>query len=223
MLDFAKGDALSPTGNLIVFCNVRGENPVDPGGSIIVSNVFVSFLSARKDTFPVVVFPPMSLESEDELDDLLCLNERADVLQVDDFEKPPDKSMEEYIEDRMQEFNMVVVDYVELCRSYIEKREKELKIAPVELTEEAVLARLDTIKDLRHAQLDNYLTFLEANFSKYDAGNLRRALDSQPAGSYLARLYIKKFQAIYQENYEHAARLQKRIDLLQNLQPRSVT
>lgn len=119
MLDFHRGNAHQPSGNLLVFCHVRGHNPVQPGGDLIVCNVVVSFVSARSNHFPVVIFPPTALESYGDLEELLELGDNYDLVQIEDFEIPPHQDEDEYVRERLDAFNRHVMDYVEMCREHI--------------------------------------------------------------------------------------------------------
>ena len=151
-MNFHKGNPDAPTGNLLVFCYVQGKSPLHPDARIIVTNVVVSFVSASSNSFPVVIFPPDSLFSQAELDQLIGLNEFYDVLQVEDFEIPMGMDESEYVQERMENLNQNVIEYVELCRHYIEGRVEDLPAddgIETEAGEEPVSeeAALDSIQD----------------------------------------------------------------------------
>lgn len=120
MLEFQKGNSDHPTGNMLVYCHVRGHNPVEPGGDLIVCNVVVSYVSARSNHFPVVIFPPTSLPGYDDLELLLELGENYDLIQLEDFEIPDDQEEDAYVRERLDVFNRYVMEYVELCREHIQ-------------------------------------------------------------------------------------------------------
>lgn len=249
MLDFVKGNADEPTGNLIVYCYVNGRNPFHAGGKIILSNVVVSFLSARNNMFPVVVFPPVSLMSEDDLDQVLEINEFSDVIQLYDFEMPEEEEAgQNYVNERMSHFNQIVMEYVEYCRGYIGSRVRDdffpepqefdadfTLEAPATLTnpnstEENALSTIpdderSTLEHLerligpefkRDANFNNVVRHIQSSYPKYDIGNFLRGIGASPAeGTGLHSLYMKKFWAIYEENYEQAARIQSKITRLE--------
>lgn len=252
MLEFVKGNAEEPTGNLIVYCYVNGRNPFHPGGKIILSNVVVSFLSARTNMFPVVVFPPVSLMTEDDLDQVLEINEFSDVMQLYDFEMPEgEEEGQNYVNERMSHFNQVVMEYVEYCRGYIGARIRDDDFLPepqefeADFTLEAPAAAgperqaeenaLSTLPDDEKSTLENLerlmghaprnqedshfrnvVRHIEARYPKYDIRNFLRGLQvRQSVDAGLHSLYMKKFWAIYEENYEQAARIQGKINRLE--------
>ncbi|MEQ9363629.1 MAG: hypothetical protein RIF32_05270 [Leptospirales bacterium] len=122
MLEFQRGNADHPTGNLMVYCHVRGHNPVQPGGDLIVCNVVVSYVSASSNHFPVVIFPPTALPAYDDLEQLLQLSENYDLVQLEDFEIPGDQDEDSYVRGRLDVFNRYVMEYVELCREHIQEQ-----------------------------------------------------------------------------------------------------
>ncbi|MCR9143310.1 MAG: hypothetical protein NXI24_13740 [bacterium] len=122
MLEFQRGNADHPTGNLMVYCHVHGHNPVQPGGDLIVCNVVVSYVSARSNHFPVVIFPPTALPAYDDLENLLELSDNYDLVQLEDFEIPGDQDEDSYVRERLDVFNRYVMEYVELCREHIQEQ-----------------------------------------------------------------------------------------------------
>ncbi len=121
MLEFERGGAENPTGNLLCYCTVEGVNPVQPGGDIIVCNVVVSYVSARSNHFPVVIFPPAALPTRADLDILIELGDNYDLVRMEDFLVPPGVDEDEYIRERLESFNRYVMEYVELCRDRIQR------------------------------------------------------------------------------------------------------
>jgi hypothetical protein len=61
-----KGNIENPTGNLILYARVVGENPFEPDHEYIASNVVVSFLRIN-NSLPVVTFPPVSFKTLEEM------------------------------------------------------------------------------------------------------------------------------------------------------------
>ncbi|AVQ12030.1 Uncharacterized protein XB16_1700 [Leptospira santarosai] len=222
-MKFEKGSEKNPTGNLIVYCNVFGENPLSPGGKIIASNVVVSFLKIGEN-FPVVTFPPVSLESYEELKKVISENiEKYDVIKIRDFEMPTSKeASNDYIQERMDQFNSVVIKYVEICKN------REIGGGLVNFPEEesGVREYLDALANLslkirrstgiaREASLIKMDQLVE-NFStkhpEFDLDNFKKALFLPgQTGEELIGLYLQKFNAISKENYEDASTLKKKI------------
>lgn len=136
MLEFQRGNADHPTGNMLVYCHVRGHNPVQPGGDLIVCNVVVSYVSARSNHFPVVIFPPTSLPGYADLELLLELGENYDLVQLDDFEIPEGADEDAYVRERLDVFNRYVMEYVELCREHIQDELHRQSLTNPELARE---------------------------------------------------------------------------------------
>lgn len=225
MLDFERGSKDNPTGNLILYCNVIGENPVPPGGGIIASNVVVSALKVG-DNFPVVTFPPVALPSVYELRAQLEPNiEAYDIIRLPDFELPEkQEEVNAYIQMQMERYNQVVLKYVEYCKK---KHSSESKIffQPVEnlsvndyLELLTVLSSEYRVSDGKAKEsvlnkLDQVVEKFSSQHPEYDLVNFKRALRLPGnQGEKLIHLYLQKFNAISTENYEDASKLKKEIE-----------
>ncbi|EQA38139.1 hypothetical protein LEP1GSC050_1219 [Leptospira broomii serovar Hurstbridge str. 5399] len=227
-MKFEKGSEKNPSGNLIVYCNVVGENPLYPGGKIIASNVVVSFLRIGEN-FPVVTFPPVSLDSYDDLKRIISDNyDKYDVVKIKDFEMPTEQEdSNSYIKERMDHFENVVIRYVELCKN------REGNSFPANDKEpEGVRDYLDSLANLslkvrrssgiaREASLLHMEKLVE-NFAgkhpEFDLHNFRKALEMPgQTGEELIGLYLQKFNAISYERYEDASSLNKRIQQIESV------
>ncbi|EPG76160.1 hypothetical protein LEP1GSC058_0456 [Leptospira fainei serovar Hurstbridge str. BUT 6] len=227
-MKFEKGSEKNPSGNLIVYCNVVGENPLYPGGKIIASNVVVSFLRIGEN-FPVVTFPPVSLDSYDDLKRIISDNyDKYDVVKIKDFEMPTEQEdSNSYIKERMDHFENVVIRYVELCKN------REGNSFPSNDKEpEGVRDYLDSLANLslkvrrssgiaREASLLHMEKLVE-NFAgkhpEFDLHNFRKALEMPgQTGEELIGLYLQKFNAISYERYEDASSLNKRIQQIESV------
>ncbi len=221
---FEKGSKSNPTGNLILYCKVIGENPVQPGGGVIASNVVVSFLKLGEN-YPVVTFPPIALADVEALRNLLEVNWDAyDIIQLPDFEMPEDPNeANAYIQMQMERFNQVVMKYVELCK----KKQSSFVASPVEnSTGDGVRDYLEALanlslefrkatglaKEATQLKVDRLMESFSSKHPQYDLHNFRRALNLPGSrGEELVRLYLKKFNAISTENYEDASRIKRQI------------
>ncbi|NUM42395.1 MAG: hypothetical protein HUU45_12280 [Leptospiraceae bacterium] len=186
----------------------------------MASNVVVSFLKIG-DNFPVVTFPPISFDSVEELRSIISDNgDSYDVVHISDFEMPDDdKKADLYIQERMDQFNLLVMKYVEMCKS------KERNPIPV-IEGDGVKDYLDALANLsiqyRKSQgiareaaklkVDKFLEKFSSNHPQFDLDNYRRVL-TYPGqkGEDLAELYLKKYDAISVEKYEIASDLKQRI------------
>lgn len=222
-MNFERGSKPNPTGNLIAYCHVFGENPIAPGGKIIASNVVVSFLKIG-DNFPVVTFPPVALGSKEELMKILADNINLyDVVQLPDFQMPDQKeSANQYIQERMEQFNAMVMRYVEFCKAK-EKRPSGNNLTdsmdqvsePLEALASLSLEFRNTSGIAREAtrlKMDRIVDYFHNNHPNLDIENFKRALVVPgKRGDELISLYIQKFNAIQIENYENASDLRKKI------------
>ncbi|MCB1170770.1 MAG: hypothetical protein KDK25_10565 [Leptospiraceae bacterium] len=235
MLDFVKGDPKAPTGNMIAFCQVIGKNPLETEGTIIAIHVVVSNISARENSFPVVVFPPVSLKSESELSRVIAFQDRCDVVRLEDFQIPSEDQEQEYMNDRLEQFNDLVRDYVDLYQRYHEKLSPGLKedlklltgpsATPSEGKSESVDGEEATLKKLQDllktgagpGDFSPVIRHIEKNFPQYDIQNFEKSIHQDQTE--IASLYIKKFFAIHEERYEAAALFQARIVQMESARP----
>lgn len=232
MLKFQRGSAEIPSGNLLVYCRVKGPNPFHPDASMIVSNVVVSFVSAAQNSFPVVIFPPGPVFHHGEFQKLLKLNDRYDVIRVPDFAKPDDTSEEDYVRERLEQLNKCVLEYVELCRKHVELLLGSESEAEGALFLEADtggsgpneddalrtlgdnLERAERGESIAERELGVALALLHSH-PHYDVERFERALRS-PDTIPIARLYVQKYRAVRQEQYEEAAGIKARIEEMES-------
>lgn len=226
---------------MLVYCRVKGKNPIHPAARVIVTNVVVSFVSAASNSFPVVIFPPGPIFSKKELQQLIGLNDSYDVIKIHTFEFPPEKKEENYIKERIEHLNKCVMEYVELCQQHLEGRlEKRINarllldpgITTIEeektvVDEKSALDFLDVWasaevnekkgKHERHQnQLVNVIQYLKKNSPQYDVEKFEKAIDLQGSDNKLIQLYIQKYKAVFDERYETAAEIKDQIDRLEN-------
>ncbi|GBF49747.1 hypothetical protein LPTSP4_12660 [Leptospira ryugenii] len=230
-MNFERGSKPNPTGNLVAYCHVFGENPIAPGGKIIASNVVVSFLKIG-DNFPVVTFPPIALSSKEELMKVLSDNIHLyDVVQLPDFQMPDNKELgNQYIQERMEQFNAMVMRYVEFCKAKEKKMANQVeKLDGLNESLEA-LANLSLeyrsssgiAREATRLKMDRIVDHFQSNHPQLDIENFKKAL-SFPGklGDELVSLYIQKFNAIQIENYEDASDLRRRILAIESMSPQS--
>lgn len=230
-MNFERGSKPNPTGNLIAYCHVFGENPIAPGGKIIASNVVVSFLKIG-DNFPVVTFPPVALASKEELMKILSDNIHLyDVVQLPDFQMPEQKeNANQYIQERMEQFNAMVMRYVEFCKAKEKKPGNPISDhldasnEPLEALASLSLEFRNTSGIAREAtrlKMDRIVDYFHNNHPNLDIDNFKKALVVPgKLGDELVSLYIQKFNAIQIENYEIASDLRKRILEIESSSPR---
>lgn len=136
----------------------------------------------------------------------------------------------QHIQERMEQFNSMVMRYVEFCKA------KEKKTQTTSLTEhlDQVSEPLETLASLslefrntsgiaREAtrlKMERIVDYFHNNHPTLDIDNFKKAL-SVPGkmGDELVGLYIQKFNAIQIENYETASDLRKRILEIESTSP----
>lgn len=239
MLEFIRGLQQQPSGNLIAYCRVIGKNPLQVDGDFIAIHVVVSTLSAAQSSFPVVVFPPVAYETAQELADALSARKHCDIIRLEDFQIPQSKSDQDYINERLEDFNGIVRQYVEMMQQGFDKNPpvpdqsltsaglfpeglSESALPVIRATATAEKEGPDLLNDLdnlvkQRADLPDFEPVLMAvreNHPEYD-------IDSFPNMIRLNRfhlldLYVKKFFAISEERYETAADLQNQISVIES-------
>lgn len=215
-----KGSTSNPTGNLIVYCKVIGENPFHSGCDIIASNVVVSFLKVN-DSLPVVTFPPVSYPVMEDLQKAISKNiDMYDIARLPDFIMPEDTERgNRYLQERMEQYNSFVLKYVELCKT----KDREFKnTTPDDLNQsmnvlmEASLAYRNSkglAQEMAKLKIEKLTQEISQKNPEFDLDNYKNAVYSYkgPEGDELASLYLKKFKAIRFEEYEVASQLKRKI------------
>lgn len=223
MQQFVRGDQSKPTGLLVAFAEVIGRNPIDPEGSIIAVHIAVSALSAQMSHYPVVVFPPSSYRDRKQLDQVLDFMGNVDLVQIPAFSLPTDKPEDEYFQQRMDDLNKIVQEYVDLFqKSFLAMaQENGLELFNVDLDffeddEQALdlgssLNQLETLLQSK-ADIEQYrpiIRYIRSHHPELDVWNFEQLVRNSKHE--IAELYIKKFRAIAEERYEAAAFFQNRI------------
>lgn len=216
-----KGSLSNPTGNLVVYARVIGENPFEPGCEYIASNVIVSYLRMGEN-LPVVTFPPVSFPTLGDLQKVLArYADMYDIARLPDFVMPQGKEAENrYLQERMESYNQFVLRYVELCKNKEKKQDSEKKFGEVhdflnELVEFSVQYRSSSglTKEIAKTKVNNLAKEISNRFPAFDMDNYMNAIYRYKGqvGDELATLYLKKFHAIHQEEYEKASELKMQI------------
>jgi hypothetical protein len=223
-----KGSTSNPTGNLIVYCKVIGENPFQSGCDIIASNVVVSFLKVN-ESLPVVTFPPVSYPAMEDLQKALAKNiDTYDIAKLPDFIMPEDTERgNRYLQERMEQYNSFVLRYVELCKN---KDKGEMKYIPADDLNQSMNILMEASLQYRNSdglaremakhKIENLTSEISVKNPEFDLENYKNAIYTYqgPMGDELASLYVKKFKAIRFEEYEEASQLKRKIlDLEANI------
>ncbi|RME91425.1 MAG: hypothetical protein D6767_05245 [Candidatus Hydrogenedentota bacterium] len=225
-MEFEKGDKGKPSGHLILYTHVRGINPLDPDAKIIAAHVVVSLIS-DSENIPAVTFPPTPYKDKRNMLKILQRLPAYELYRMPDFEMPPEPDAAgEYINERLEQVNDLVKDYVEICarfmRNFQPKNIQELP-QPENITESIQFLE-EISKKLRKTilygkpdtELENlFQTFVdtfEKHHPEYPAHRLK-ALVFNPSekADKLIRLNLEQFKAISTENYEKAEQIRQNI------------
>ena len=137
-------------------------------------------------------FLPTSLEKEEDLERLIDLTFYCDVLRLEDFNIPKGKDPEVYIRSRIKKFNHIVIEYIEMCREYLENSRKR-----------PVLSRF---------KLDPKWEFSLSEADKHDHENLeelfcldqiKRCLRAQQTSSRTVRYRFRRLIQLMEDKYQH--------------------
>ena len=222
-MKFVKGNKNQPSGNLLIFCHVIGQNPIAQDARIIAANIFVSFLT-KDDNLPAITFPPVAFKDEVEFNAFASRHPEYDVVQIDTFQFPPDpEKAQEYVNERLQKVNDLVKEYVEFCGAFLLNQPVEAE--PEELTD--VLEKIRYIEQVAEEAIDEpeklqeknrYETFLKffdlfvkvhPQYPIHNRVNYMHRKDDESRK--LVSLFIQQSKAIYFEDYEEAKNLQNEI------------
>jgi hypothetical protein len=220
-----KGSLSNPTGNLVVYCKVIGENPFEAGCEYIASNVIVSYLKVGEN-LPVVTFPPISFPNLEDLQSVLVkYGDLYDIAKLPDFIMPTGKeASQRYLQERMEQYNQFVLRYVEFCKNREIHKEQKKKFGEVhdflnELVEFSVQYRSSKglAREIAKSKVDSLAKEISTRFPAFDMENYMNAIYRYKGqkGDELATLYLKKFHAIHHEEYEKASLLKRRIHELE--------
>lgn len=123
-LYFERGDKKNPSGNLLIYTKIKGENPIEPGKQIFAANVYISILS-QEENLPVVTFPPIPYKEKSEMMKHLVNQDNIDIIKLDDFEFPLEiDEVDGYLTRQLEYFHEAVDEYVEIYSKRFKKEEK---------------------------------------------------------------------------------------------------
>jgi hypothetical protein len=226
-MDLEFGNREKPTGNAIIYWRLTGNRKVFENAEIVASNFVISPLQNKNETL-MVNFPPVLIESHDELlaiveNNNIDLIRGADIIvpdEVDDFYK--------FYKKQIKKYNSILQEYL---LAYKEK--KRVNVSMMSLpqlinqadtimrsirklvrkgTEKArVKEEMDKLREIQH--------FFDIEMKGFDLNKIIRILD-RPSMTVdqLVDLYKQKFLAIFLEDYEKAGAIKSEIqNLEQNL------
>jgi hypothetical protein len=201
-MKFEIGDSRKPRGNLIIYCNVVGDNPIEIDCKIIAANVFVSYLT-QNDTLPVVTFPPVPVKDKFTLINKYKGFQGFDLCRLDDFIFPENQEKtQEYIKKRLQDFHQIINDYVELCSQFLIRIDKRFeKLRNKELP-------LDSAKKVKTDKSDISVTWNVLDGIRYFETmtyNFRKSMDKgmSPWNQQKYQVFTQDWQNFVRENPQY--------------------
>jgi hypothetical protein len=216
-LQFEYGNEKSPKGNCFLYSAVLNDKFYFPGAKWIASNVYVSYLHLN-DKLPVVAFPPVVIDSPLKVFQI-AKYQNMDVLRIPDFSPPQDtKSARKYFQSRVDEFNEIVMKYVDLCGAQKMELEEILDIQDDGQKLNKIEKRfIQSMPHKNHSSLESILgPFLNDKLvqdNRFDFQNLWALyLEMEPNQSNIVHLFFEKYRAVLDENYEKAGIIQVKIN-----------
>lgn len=229
-MKFEVGNPEEPTGNLVLYTNVLGQNPIEPGARIIAAHIVVSLI-ASPENIPAVTFPPLAFKEKDDLMAHLELIPAYDLYRMPDFQLPqePDAAGD-YINKRLDKVNDYVKEYVDICSTFMAEAGSKPRVRPpapdnipeaLDYMEKLSRKVLNTFK---YGQSDNellkkfeeYISEFENSHPEYPIYRLNRLVTNPTReAEKLLHLNFEQYRAILFENYEKAEQIHRDIQAME--------
>lgn len=218
-----KGDIDNLTGNVIVYWDVLGENMIAPGFGIFAINFTVSSLPLNNKLL-TATFPPIPFKDLDELIDKLS-HIQCDIIYGGELKFPTSqKGFSQFYKNELDKYNKIIEEYAEIYKekfnSSLDTLSERDKLYLLRKMSKKIRIEMDrgfkNEKLYAKKKIIRLIKNLENN-DKYDVSKFRNVLFKPgEIGDKLVSLYINKFIAIYNENYEDAIQLKNKISNLEN-------
>jgi hypothetical protein len=221
------GDRENPTGNAIIYWRLKGNRKIFDDAEIVASNFVISPLQNKNETL-MVNFPPVLLESQDELF-AIVENNNIDLIRGSDIVVPEEvNDFYKFYKKQIKKYNSILQEYL---LAYKEK--KRVNVSMMSLPQlinqaDAIMRRIrrlvrkgseqerikeeiDKLREIQH--------YFDMEMKGFDLKGIIHILD-RPSMTVdqLVDLYKQKFLAIFLEDYEKASALKSEIqDLERNL------
>ncbi len=221
---FEYGSAMEPSGNCLMYCGVVNDLFFFPQAKWIASNVYVSYL-LHQEKLPVVAFPPVPITDPSLLFQQAKMRS-MDILRIEDFAPPSEiEDAKKYFEKRAQEFNRLVISYVELCKTHIKQtpyttpelhggEETGDTLEKLNALEQKIISTLsDGEKKNLHDIFRLWSQEAIAADGRFDFQNLWAVYQElDQSQDLIIHLFFDKFRAIHLEDYEKARMIQDQIN-----------
>ena len=224
VLDY--GDIRNPTGNAIIYWQIRGDNPRFKEGEFIATNFVISPLNIMDETL-MVNFPPVVIESYEKL---LYIAESHNVDLINGGEIFIPKTISDInglYKRQIERYNNLMQEYLLAFKEKLNTKKEEESV-PQLINESGRL--MDEIRDYvkksmniklinrKIIQLKNIEKKLNSQMRGFDLSKIISLIDRKDLViDELVDLYKQKFLAIFLEDYEKASILKKRIHAIENV------
>lgn len=225
-MELVKGDSNNLMGNAVVYWDVEGVNAIAPNSKIIASNFIISALPLEDKLF-TATFPPVTFKDYDEFMSKL-INVNCDIIYAGKVRFPAkEKDFKNFIKKETVKLNKIIEEYTE-------KYKVKFDFNPDKLSEKEKIYLLEDLsKEIRNAvkkgkyingntdskpsKILKLVRNIKKDYTKYDVDNFINILYLQGEEiDDLAKLYTKKFLAIYYEDYENAKSLAEEISIIES-------
>jgi hypothetical protein len=228
-MKLAFGDKNNPTGNAVIYWLIKGNNRLVKDAEIIASNIVISPLQFHNETL-MVNFPPILIKS---LDRLIKIAEKnnIDLIVGGEIDVPEDiTDFSSFYKKQIEKYNGIIQEYL---LAYKEKnsgkgKEKEDEKNLPELISQAgdIMENVRKLVKQREKRSKINVKIDELRKIQEYFNREMRGFDLTPIIRYIDRpdhaidslvdLYLRKFFAIFLEDYEQADNLKNEIIKIEN-------
>jgi len=230
ILDY--GDIRNPTGNAIIYWQIRGDNSKFHEGEFIATNFVISPLHINEETL-MVNFPPVVVKSYEELLQI-AESHNVDLINGGEIFIPETiTDINRFYKKQIEKYNSLMQEYLLAFKEKLDAKKEEESV-PQLINESGRL--MNEIRNYvrkgisiklinrKIIQLRNIEKKLNSQMRGFDLSKIISLIDRKDSIiDELVSLYKQKFLAIFLEDYEKASLLKKKISEIENtlLSPRA--
>ena len=224
LLDY--GDIKNPTGNAIIYWQIKGDNPKFKKGQFIATNFVISPLHVNEETL-MVNFPPVLVESYEKLLNIAEAH-NVDLINGGEIFLPRSISdINQFYKRQIEKYNNLMQEYLLAFKEKLETKREEESV-PQLINESGRL--MDEIRNYvregtniklinrKIVQLKRIEEKLNSQMKGFDLSKIISLIDRDDIMvDELVSLYKQKFLAIFLEDYEKAGILKKKIEKIETI------
>jgi hypothetical protein len=212
-----RGDYEDLSGNVVVYWDINGVNYLSPGDEILAANFTVSAIPYNNKIL-TATFPPVSFKDLEKLMRVLT-NVKCEIIYGGTISFPKDeKDFHKYYKQEFAKYNKIIEQYTVKYKdkfklNYLNLSEKEHIHILAESTQKVrTQISKNQLSNKTRRELIDLTDFIQSSYTKYDIKPfLKIVFKSGKNIDKLSNLYIKKFLAIFYEEYEQASTLHEKI------------